>query len=207
MRDAVPSIGMVMDDGPFPCGRTTVLLWADGRMSLGHYGASPAVPTGFTGTESVEMRDNFVHPWRQWEGGVMGAQPLLRPAELQCTDLGYMTAYTREHPPVDGRDEMPIELFGFDELGDINKVDWDAVQHDPEPSRLLRLLRCLQRLRRDRQHRHHSGVWGFASSLTSACGRTSWSVPAHRELWTSLRQAGTSLRQAVRGEQSEELSD
>lgn len=129
---------MVLDDGPWPCGRTTTFTWAaDGRTTCSHfYGGDDlrGVPPGFEGVQALAMRDGSVLPFRVFDGASPPAPRLvLDAARWPCTAAGYLAAHG-------DADAQRLLGLAFDVAGDICGADWDRAATPEGHDALLRLL-------------------------------------------------------------------
>ena len=187
---------MVMDDGPFPCGRIrTFTSSSDGRSVVSYWPhGSPSsslpcdagVPAGFVGVESLQMRgDGHLVPIRRWlEGGAHEALLSDRDlAAMPCTDAGFVAAATAEGLLAPSRGD----LLRYDAAGDVRWIDWDAVRRAGAP--LLDLVHLLRRVPRAADSLVIKANYsGFHSSLDSRAGALSWNDAGDRELWKSIRE-------------------
>ena len=122
---------MVMDSGPFPMGRMRVFAWDSpvGKVSCGYYDSGRSrdakeVPKGFSGVESIQMRDEGMVRFRRWKDSE-AMETLVDVRRLPYTDVGVLEAWK----PAAG--EAWRSLLRFDETGDVSWVDWDAALADP----------------------------------------------------------------------------
>jgi hypothetical protein len=137
---------MVMDSGIYPMGRLRVFAWEtpEGKVSAGYFDwtkdastQSLAVPEGFVGIESVQMRgDMGMVRIRRWSGRET-CESLVDVRQLACTDVGFLELW-KPCPH-----EAWRSLLEFDETGDVKRIDWDAVLAGGDELRAA--LRALRR--------------------------------------------------------------
>ncbi len=171
-----------MDAGPFPMGRIQTFQSTDSNsvVTCSIYEERfdkhvSNVPVGFSGIESLLMRNGCIVPFKVYEHGTPIV--VLDADAMQCTDKGYICHHYA--------DVLSLGLFGFDDAGDINRIDWtNIVMSDDLQDVMVKLWTS----NANQSHETYATSCGFTTSFAYASAMTAYNDPVHRALCEKLER-------------------